>query len=179
MHDGQTQYQVRFDWGVAGARAVAAEVDAIVVVDVLPGPVDVAALVPAAVDGTPAVIRGSLRNRAAVAQWALDAQTAKGDRFMIAVVAAGDTGDDGATRFGVEDLLGAGAIIDALGDVGIDYCSPEAAAASAAYAGLRNATGHLVAASAAGRALAAAGRRGEVDRATDRSAADPVLPPGE
>jgi len=32
---GQAQYQVRFDWGIRGADAVAGEADVIVVVDVL------------------------------------------------------------------------------------------------------------------------------------------------
>jgi 2-phosphosulfolactate phosphatase len=109
-----------------------------------------------------------------VAQWALAAQGDKGDRFMIAVVASGEARDDGSIRFAVEDLLGAGAIIDALGDVGIDYCSPEAAAASAAYTGLKNATGHLIGASASGRALSADGRRADIDHAIARGAADPV-----
>ena len=172
MHDGQTQYQVRFDWGVAGARAIRDGVDAIILVDVLPS---VHPSVPEALEGAaPAIIRGTLRNRAAVAQWALAAQGDKGDRFMIAVVASGEARDDGSIRFAVEDLLGAGAIIDALGDVGIDYCSPEAAAASAAYTGLRNATGHLIGASASGKALAAAGRRADVDHAIARDAADPI-----
>ena len=172
MHDGQTQYQVRFDWGVAGARAVGEGVDAIILVDVLPS---VHPSVPEALEeAAPAIIRGTLRNRAAVARWALAAQGDKGDRFMIAVVASGEQRDDGSIRFAVEDLLGAGAIIDALGDVGIDYCSPEAAAASAAYTGLRNATGHLIGASASGKALAAAGRRADVDHAIARDAADPI-----
>jgi 2-phosphosulfolactate phosphatase len=171
VHDGQTQYQVRFDWGVAGARAVGEGVDAIVLVDVLPEVLREPRQ--PAVEG-PTVIRGNLRNRAAVAQWALAAQGDKGDRFMIAVVAAGEPRNDGSIRFAVEDLLGAGAIIDALGDVGIDYCSPEAAAASAAYTGLKNATGHLIGASASGRALAADGRRSEIDHAIARDAADPI-----
>jgi 2-phosphosulfolactate phosphatase len=47
----------------------------------------------------------------------------------------------------VEDLLAAGAIIDAISDVGIDHQSPEAAAAASAYRGLRRATTHLISAS--------------------------------
>ena len=81
------------------------------------------------------------------------------------MVAAGEIREDGSIRFAVEDLLAAGAVIDALADVGIDYCSPEAAAASAAFTGLKNATGHLIGASASGRQLAESGRRAEVDLA--------------
>jgi 2-phosphosulfolactate phosphatase len=37
--------------------------------------------------------------------------------------------------------------------VGIDYCSPESAAAAAAFTGLRNATSHLISSSASGQEL--------------------------
>ena len=99
---------------------------------------------------------GSLRNARAVARWALEQQGDKGDRFVVAVIAAGEEREDGSMRFALEDLLGAGAIVDALADVGIDYCSPEAAAAASAFTGLRNATGHLIGASASGRELVGA-----------------------
>ena len=66
-------------------------------------------------------------------------------------MAAGATRADGGERFAVEDLLAAGAVIDALAEVGIDHNSPEAAAAAAAYTGLRRATRHLLSASASAR----------------------------
>ena len=235
---GQSQYQVRFDWGLEGARAIAVDADVIVVIDVLSftTAVDVAtsrgaevvvsggqdaqalaerlgavlagprggeapslspasltelapdsrlvlpspngsALSAALIEHPAIVVAGSLRNRRAIADWALGQQGDKGDRFTIAVVAAGEVRDDGTTRFAVEDLLGAGAVIDALADVGIDYCSPESAAASAAFTGLRNATGHLIGASASGRELVERGYRGDVDLAIDLdvSSAVPVL----
>jgi 2-phosphosulfolactate phosphatase len=234
---GQSQYQVRFDWGLEGARAIAVDADVIVVIDVLSftTAVDVAtsrgaevvvsggpdaqalaerlgavlagprgegpslspasltelapdsrlvlpspngsALSAALIEHPAIVVAGSLRNRRAIADWALAQQGDKGDRFTIAVVAAGEVRDDGTTRFAVEDLLGAGAVIDALADVGIDYCSPESAAASAAFTGLRNATGHLIGASASGRELAERGYRADVDIAIDLdvSSAVPVL----
>ena len=191
MTRGQTQYQVRFDWGIAGLRAIGEGADVAVWVDVL-GAVDGlgAADVRGAADGLGAadvrgaadvlgadesgasgspvpVVRGSLRNRRAVAEWVLAQQGDKGERFMVAIVAAGERWDDESPRFAVEDLLAAGAIIDALADLGIDYCSPEAAAASAAFTGLRNATGHLIGASASGRTLAAEGGRADIDAAID------------
>ena len=234
---GQSQYQVRFDWGLEGARTIAVDADVIVVIDVLSftTAVDVAtsrgaevvvsggpdaqalaerlgavlagprgegpslspasltelapdsrlvlpspngsALSAALIEHPAIVVAGSLRNRRAIADWALAQQGDKGDRFTIAVVAAGEVRDDGTTRFAVEDLLGAGAVIDALADVGIDYCSPESAAASAAFTGLRNATGHLIGASASGRELAERGYRADVDIAIDLdvSSAVPVL----
>ena len=50
--------------------------------------------------------------------------------------------------------MGAATTAGALGAVGIDATSPEAAAASAAFAGLRGAVGHMLSASVSGRALA-------------------------
>jgi 2-phosphosulfolactate phosphatase len=100
-----------------------------------------------------AVVAGAQRNRTAVAEWVLARQAEKGDRFSVAVIGCGEAREDGSIRFAVEDLLGAGAIVDALAGVGIDYCSPEAAAACAAFTSLRNAVGHLVSASASGKEL--------------------------
>jgi len=120
------------------------------------------------------VVAGSLRNPAAIARWAAAQQGDKGDRFIVAVIAAGETRQDETLRFALEDLLGAGAIIDALADVGIDYCSPEAAAAAAAFTGLRNATGHLIGASSSGRELVERGFRSDVDIAIELNASETV-----
>jgi 2-phosphosulfolactate phosphatase len=167
----QEQYQVRFEWGAEGARAIGVGADVLVLVDVLSdGPGLVGSL-----DASQAVIvEGSLRNCAAVARWALERQSGKGDRFAVAVVAAGEPRDGGETRFALEDLLGAGAIIDALASVGIDYCSPEAAGAAAAFTGLRNATRHLIGASTSGRAVALKDGRGPIDFAIDMNSSDEV-----
>ncbi|MGQ2916506.1 MAG: 2-phosphosulfolactate phosphatase, partial [Microbacterium aurantiacum] len=62
-------------------------------------------------------------------------------------------------RFAVEDELGAGAIIDALAAFGIDHTSPEAAAACAAFQGLRPAVRHLLTAAGSGQQLIADGAR--------------------
>jgi 2-phosphosulfolactate phosphatase len=168
----QEQYQVRFDWGIEGANAIGANADVVVLVDVLGEPT----AIPELLDGTTAVIvAGSLRNCAAVARWALERQAEKGDRFTVAVVAVGEPRDGGALRFALEDLLGAGAIIDALAAVGIDYCSPEAAATAAAFTGLRNATGHLIGASTSGRAATARSDRAAVDVAIAVNSSDEVL----
>lgn len=170
-HD-QSQYQVRFDWGLEGAATVAADVDVIVVVDVLSAPPE-----PALPALRAAVIAGGFRNRTAVAEWVLARQAEKGDRFTVAVIGAGEAREDGSIRFAVEDLLGAGAIVDALAGVGIDYCSPEAAAACAAFTSLRNAVGHLVSASASGKELIERGfvRDTELAAQVDVSTVVPVL----
>ncbi|WP_353987263.1 hypothetical protein [Ruicaihuangia caeni] len=151
---GQRRYQVRFDWGGAGAARIADGADVTVWVDQVRTD---AAGSPSAF--TPFVVEGSLQNAVAVAQWVLARQEERGDRFTVAVVAAGhavsavvpardpDAGgetDAAEPRFAVEDLFAAGAVVDALTAVGLDHCSPEAAAAAAAYAGLRGAMKHLV-----------------------------------
>ena len=74
---------------------------------------------------------------------------------MVAVVAAGSP-VQAPEGIPVEDHLLAGAVIDALGTVGIDATSPEAAVAAAGYQGLRGAVGHMLSASVGGRTLAAA-----------------------
>ena len=138
----QSSYQVRFDWGVAGAASVGADCDAIVWVDELgesEPPVDAMA--------------GTIERAAELGAWALAQQEAAGGRFRIAVIAAGAARADGSLRIAVEDLLAAGAIIDAIAEVGIDHQSPEAAAAASAYRGLRGATRHLIAASESAREL--------------------------
>ena len=167
----QSQYQIRFDWGLEGAKAIGADADVIVLVDVLGDPARLAESLECA---DSIVVAGSLRNSAALARWALERQADKGDRFTVAIIAAGETRASGTLRFALEDLLGAGAIIDALAAVGIDYCSPEAAAASAAYIGLRNATGHLIGASTSGRSAIARGDRAAVDLAIAVNSSDAV-----
>ena len=144
-HRAQSYYQVRFEWGAEGARAVADGVHAVVWVDEL-GSEEVPEL------GVE-VVAGALRSADAVARWSLVRQAELGGRFVIAVVAAGARQEDGTLRFAVEDLLAAGAVISAISDLGIDHPSPEAAAAASAYAGLRNATRHLVTASVSAREL--------------------------
>ena len=154
----QSKYQVRFDWGVEGAIAVAADADVVVWVDVL-GSTDAQDPDPAlTVPGTAAVLAGGLTTASAVARWILDEQVRLGRRAMVALVAAGGRTSSGSTRFAVEDLLAAGAVVDALAGLGIDYCSPEAAAASAAFTGLRGAVAHLLTASVSGQEHVAAGR---------------------
>jgi 2-phosphosulfolactate phosphatase len=192
----QYRYQVRFEWGAPGAAAVGPGVDVVVWVDVLGAsdssrdtraglparPLAGARIRPPAEPADPldgavpqaAVVAGCLRNRGAVARWVLSEQAKKGDRFTVAVIAAGAQRESGSARFTVEDLLAAGAVIDALAAVGIDYCSPEAAAACAAFTSLTRATGHLISASGSGQEFIDRGLRSEVDFATEIDAEDAV-----
>jgi 2-phosphosulfolactate phosphatase len=123
------------------------------------------------------VIAASLRNRTAVARWVLDYQHGIGRRVMVAVVAAGETRTDETVRFAVEDLLTAGAVIDALGKVGVDACSPEAAAACAAYTGLARGIRHMFTASVTGGELLEDDQGADIQVAyqTDVSTVVPVL----
>jgi hypothetical protein len=128
----QSRYQVRFDWGVPGATAVAGDVDVLVWVDALaPGEPPVHAL---PVDC--AVVATGLAGVGETAAWILALQEARQARTSVAIVAAGAVRDDGL-RFAAEDMLAAGALMDELEMRGIDAMSPEAAVADAAYRTLR------------------------------------------
>lgn len=195
----QSSYQVRFEWGADGLARLA-PADVTVVVDVLrfsstviqavengeQVPLDAAAhavsingaSIAAAASGL--VLLGGLRNAAAVARAILAEQERRGARTSIAVIAAGELTSrlPGAPlRFAVEDLLGAGAVIDALADLGIDHSSPEAAVAGEGFRSLRGAAKHLLTASGSGRELEVDGRRDEVlaAAAVDAASVVPVL----
>lgn len=158
----QTKYQVRFDWGMDGAAAIAPGAHIVIWADALPTP---GAPEPLRLEHDGAMVAGTIGSREAVAQWVLERQAELGNRAIVAVVAAGT--DDG--RFAVEDLLAAGSIIDALAEVGIDYTSPEAAAAVGAFVSLRNATSHVLSASVAGQRLAVSDGPEAVEQAREQN----------
>jgi len=201
----QSRYQVRMEWGVAGLARLA-PADVVVIVDVLPFSTTVidtvergedyaldaaahalsagaAAAAEAAAESGAVVLLGALRNVTAVAAASLAEQERRAARTSIAIIAAGElTGRDAAAtvRFAVEDQLGAGAIIDALGARGIDHTSPEAAVACEAFRALRGAAKHLLTASGSGLELIALGRRDEVlaGAAADAASVVPILRDG-
>lgn len=199
----QSRYQVRLDWGLDGLARLA-PADVVIVVDVLrfsstvTDTVDTggsvaldetahavsingAAVAARAADDGSLVVLGCLRNASAVAGEVLAEQHRRGSRTTIAVIAAGERASrSDPPRFAVEDQLGAGAVIDALGALGIDHTSPEAAAACESFRGLRAATRHLLTASGSGQELIARDRRDDVLRAAevDASTAVPVLREG-
>lgn len=150
---GQVDYQVRFDWGASGATAIVGGAHLVVWVDQLAAPGGAAEPMPV-LGGTPGGVElmpATMEEAADVAAFALRRQAELGGRCVIAVVAAGAVRADGSLRFAVEDLLAAGAIVEALATAGLDHQSPEAAAAASAYSGLKNATRHLISASASSR----------------------------
>ena len=195
----QSFYQVRLEWGIDGLARLA-PADVVVVVDVLrftTAAADAAARgesVPldhsGSVNGAPLaaaatgalVLAGSLRNASAVARAILAEQKRLGGRVSVAVLPAGERAKDAADaiRFSVEDQLGAGAIIAALGDLGIDHISPEAAVACESFRTLRGAVRHLLTASGSGQELIERGLRDEVLHAAELDAVDavPVLRDG-
>ena len=138
----QAGYQVRFGMGVEGLRSCAADADVIIWVDALPGSGGEDPVAPAGAT----LIATDLPTSRAAAAWTLEYQADVQRRLAIAVITA-------SSRFAVADFLSAGAVIDALSELGLDATSPEAAAAESAYRGLRNAVSHLITASVAGRAL--------------------------
>ena len=133
------------------------------------------------------VLAGALRNRTAVAEHILALQEERGERTIVAIVAAGErtnaaersdaeagAGADEPIRFAIEDQLAAGAIVDALVGLGIDHTSPEAAVACAAFEGLRHAATHLIGASGSAVELVEQGYRADVRFATERDVSQVV-----
>jgi 2-phosphosulfolactate phosphatase len=113
--------------------------------------------------GAGTVLAGCLRNATATATAAR--RLAGGG--AIGVIAAGERwgADDGTLRPAVEDLLGAGAILAALDPsaaVSPPCCSPEAAAARAAFAAARPRLYEALTESASGRELLARGWEDDV-----------------
>lgn len=170
----QSYYQVRVEWGVEGLARLA-PADIVVVVDVLRfsstmanivedgGTVQLsdardwsangAAVVTAASETGAVVLVGGIRNAAATARAVMALQERRAARTSVTVIAAGERIPDGELRFAVEDQLGAGAVVAALIDLGIDHCSPDGAVAAEGFRALRRALRHLLAASGSGREL--------------------------
>ncbi|MGF2948914.1 2-phosphosulfolactate phosphatase [Microbacterium alcoholitolerans] len=102
----------------------------------------------------PVVLLGGIRNAAATARAVMTLQERRGARTSVSVIAAGERAPDGSLRFAVEDQLGAGAVIAALSDLGIDHSSPEAAVSAESFRALRRGLRHLLIGSGSGRELA-------------------------
>jgi len=118
------------------------------------------------------VVGASLRNATACAEWIIRAA-----RGPVAVIAAGERWPDNSLRPAVEDLWGAGLVIDALAAMGSGPLSPEAAAARASYQALGRSAAMALGACASGRELAEAGYGEEIVMAAeiDTSRGVPVL----
>jgi 2-phosphosulfolactate phosphatase len=124
------------------------------------------------------VVGACLRNRSAVARW-LHPAVAEG--ATVAIVAAGERWPDGSLRPAVEDLWGAGAVLAALVDLGVDGLSPEAEVAERAFRAVEPELPAALGGCASGRELAEAGFAADVVVAAelDVAVAVPVLLDGE
>lgn len=111
----------------------------------------------------------NLPNRTAVAERILERQVELGGRCIVAIALP-----QNQDLFSVGDFLVAGAVVDALANLGIDYCSPEAAAACASFQGLRNSIGHVLSASVQGRRLLSAGNADQVSWVSELDSVDRV-----
>lgn len=117
--------------------------------------------------GAVPTLTGCLRNAAAVAQ------AASSPGLSIGVIAAGERWPDGSLRPAIEDLLGAGSIIQCMAA----RLSPDAEAARSAYRALRDRIRDVIRDSQSGRELIEAGHAGDVEIAieADISGATPLL----
>jgi 2-phosphosulfolactate phosphatase len=102
-----------------------------------------------------------LRNRQAVADWLLARRREHPD-LVVAVVAAGERWPDGTLRPAVEDLWGAGALIQSLRAGGWGHVSPEAHAAAAAFAPVADDLATALSTCASGRELLEIGYQDDV-----------------
>ncbi|MDT0202350.1 2-phosphosulfolactate phosphatase [Nocardioides sp. AE5] len=128
----------------------------------------------------PGVVAASLRNRYAVAQWLARQAFVRRDEaepLSVAVIAAGERWPDGSLRPAVEDLWGAGAVLAALDDLGLDDLSPEASMAVAAFRAVEPDLAERLDACASGRELADKGFADDVAVAAelDSSSVVPML----
>ncbi|WP_369638952.1 2-phosphosulfolactate phosphatase [Nocardia sp. JMUB6875] len=143
---------------------------------VLPSPNGSA--ISAAVEGIP-VIAASLRNASAVGRWIVKQGWGTAER-PVGVVGGGEhwPGQD-VLRPAIEDLIGAGAVIDSVAAHGAGPLSPEASIARSSYAGIADVPA-LIRDCASGRELASIGFGDDVEIAieVDSSAVVPVLVDG-
>ncbi|MGD9701459.1 MAG: 2-phosphosulfolactate phosphatase [Acidimicrobiia bacterium] len=135
---------------------------------VLPSPNGSALAFAARRHGAAHVLAGCLRNASATARRARALATLGSG--VIGVTAAGERWrhDIGPVRHAVEDLLGAGAVLAALdpsGSVSAPRCSPEAAAARAAFLDARSLLAESLLECATGRELAERGCADDVEEA--------------
>ncbi|CAM3170467.1 2-phosphosulfolactate phosphatase [Stackebrandtia soli] len=161
-------------WSLSPAALEAAPVTARLV---LPSP-NGSTIAAAAVESGATVVAGSLRNASAVGAYLRRSGYGTPARPVV-VVASGERWSDESLRPCLEDQLGAGAILDALG-APRERLSPEAAACLAGYRPVAADVSDLVTACGGGRELVERGFDGDVAAAiaVDRSNVVPVLRAG-
>jgi 2-phosphosulfolactate phosphatase len=165
------QVSARHPWSLSPAHLLSAPAPGRLV---LPSP-NGSAIAAAATAGH--LLAGSLRNATAVARWLSGHGFGHPDR-PAAIIAAGERWPAGELRPALEDLLGAGAIIAALGLP--DALSPEAAAAAAAWRHHRPDITDVIHRCSSGQELTAAGHVPDIDIAAqyDTQETVPILTGG-
>jgi len=124
---------------------------------------------------TPVCLGASLRNATAVCDWL--ASRHDPGTTTVAVVAAGERWASAGLRPAVEDLWGAGLVVDQLARLGWQDSSPEATAARAAWLATADRVPEALLACASGRELVDRGYRADVEIAAevDTSQSVPLL----
>ena len=123
-----------------------------------------------AAEGGATVIAGTLRGRTAAVTWLRDAVAAGAS--PVGVVAAGERWPNGTLRPALEDLVGAGALLEGLDRA---WLSPEARVAVGAWSAVASDLDATIAGSASGVELAGRGFADDVRLASELDVSD-VLP---
>jgi 2-phosphosulfolactate phosphatase len=170
---GRGQVSPERPWSLSPAALQAAPVAPELV---LPSPNGSAISAAASATGVP-VVAGCVRNAPAVARWLLR-RGYGGLRAPIGVVAAGERWPDETLRPGVEDLLGAAAVLNGLIDAPAGF-SVEAAVALATYASIPDVPA-AIRGSVSGQELIARGFGDDVELAVQAATSEtvPVLSSG-
>jgi len=127
--------------------------------------------------GGATVVGAALRNRSAVADWLASRLLADQDASVVLIAAGERWQADGSLRPALEDLLGAGAVVSALGAAGVLGWSPEAAAAAYTFDAVGGSLAEVLRACSSGQELIGRGFGEDVDVAAelDSSRHVPVL----
>jgi 2-phosphosulfolactate phosphatase len=143
---------------------------------VLPSP-NGSAISFALAQGGAQVVGGCLRNRSAVAEWLAPRLLADAGASVVLVAAGERWASDDSLRPALEDLLGAGALVSALGAAGVGGWSPEASAAVYTFEAFQGSLSDVLRACGSGQELIGRGFGEDVDIAAelDRSPHVPVL----
>jgi 2-phosphosulfolactate phosphatase len=181
-YDMRGSYDVRFEWGAAGAAALAPSSSCLVVVDVLSFSTSVTVAVQAGTrvypcawrDETAAAFAREHQAELAAGRRAASDESGAPGLLSVAVIAAGERWPDGSLRPALEDLLGAGAVIAGLVECGVRVLSPEAEATRACFEGTADIAA-AVAGSVSGRELAGSGFGEDVAIAVE-SGSCPLVP---
>jgi len=133
---------------------------------VLPSP-NGSAISFALASGGAQVVGACLRNRSAVAAWLATRLLADPDATVVVVAAGERWAADDSLRPALEDLLGAGAVVSALGAARVAGWSPEASAAAYTFEAFRGSLSEALRSCSSGQELIGRGFGSDVDIAAE------------